>query len=363
MSKISIIALANIKEIALQVDEYLKQIQNSSNTHLIENEEIRFSNGEGKIKLLNTIRGHEVYIMSDIGNHSISYQMYGKTNYKSPDDHFQDIKRVISAIRGHADKITLIMPLLYASRQHRRKGRESLDCAIALQELERLGIKSLITFDAHDENIQNVVPLQSFENFFPTVNIINEIIKNEEIDYKNTIIISPDTGAFNRARYYADMLKVDVGIFHKRRDLTKVVNGKNPVISHEYLGKDVEGKDCIVVDDMIASGESMLDVAKELKRRGANRIYLASTFGLFCNGPELFSEEYKKGSFDRVYTTNLTHVTDDVRKASWYNSVNCSIFIAKIINQLSKNESITPYLHGDPDVVESIQKKLTKKYK
>ena len=361
MNKVSIIALSNIKEIAQQVDEYLKKITSSQDTFLIENEEIRFSNGEGKIKLLNTIRGHDVYIMSDIGNHSISYQLYGKTNYKSPDDHFQDIKRIISAIRGHADKITLIMPLLYASRQHRRKGRESLDCALALQELERLGIKSLITFDAHDENIQNVVPLQSFENFFPTVNIINEIIKNEQINYNNTIVISPDTGAFNRARYYADMLKVDVGIFHKRRDLTKVVNGKNPVIMHEYLGKDVKGKDCIVVDDMISSGESMLDVAKELKRRGASRIFLASTFGLFCNGPELFSREYEKETFNRVYTTNLTYVDESIKNKEWYNSVNCSIFIAKIIDQLSKNESITPYLYGDPDVIDSIQKKLTRK--
>ena len=361
MSKVSIIALSNIKEVALQVDEYLKEITNSNESYLIDNEEIRFSNGEGKIKLLNTIRGHDVYIMSDIGNHSISYQMHGKTNYKSPDDHFQDIKRVISAIRGHADKITLIMPLLYASRQHRRKGRESLDCALALQELERLGVETLITFDAHDENIQNVVPLQSFENFFPTVNIINEIIKNEEINYQNTIVISPDTGAFNRARYYADMLKVDVGIFHKRRDLTKVVNGKNPVIAHEYLGKDIKGKDCIVVDDIISSGESMIDVARELKRRGANRIFLASTFGLFCNGPEFFEEEYKKGSFNRVYTTNLTYVDYKIKNAIWHNSVNCSKFIAKIIDQVSKNESITPYLHGDPDVVENVQKKLTKK--
>lgn len=360
MSKISIIALENIKELALKTNEYLKKV-NNQNDYLIPTEEIRFSNGEGKIKLLSTIRGKEVYIMTDIGNHSISYQMYGIENHKSPDDHFADTKRVISAIRGHAESITVIMPLLYSSRQHRRKGRESLDCAIALKELENLGVKSIITFDVHDENIQNVVPLMAFENFFPTVNIINQILKNEQIDYQNTIVISPDTGAFNRARYYADMLKADVGIFHKRRDLTKVVNGKNPVIAHEYLGKDVLGKDCIVVDDMIASGESMLDVARELKRRGANNIYLASTFGLFCSGKEIFDEDYNKKSFNRVYTTNLTYVDDSIKNSPWYKSVDCSIFIAKIINELSKNSSITPLLQGDPEVFEQVQKKLLKK--
>lgn len=361
MNKVSIIALESIKELALKTNEYLKKINNQKENYLIETEEIRFSNGEGKIKLLNTIRGHEVYIMTDIGNHNIKYQMYGKENYKSPDDHFQDTKRVISAIRGHASSITVIMPLLYSSRQHRRKGRESLDCAIALKEMENLGVKSIITFDVHDENIQNVVPLMAFENFFPTVNIINEILKNEQIDYENTIIISPDTGAFNRARYYADMLKVDVGLFHKRRDLTKVINGKNPVIAHEYLGKNVINKDCIVVDDMIASGESMLDVAKELKIRGARNIYLASTFGLFCNGKQIFNEEYEKKSFARVYTTNLTYIDDEIKKSPWYKSVDCSIFIGKIINELSKNSSITPFLQGDPEIFEQVQKKLLKK--
>ena len=360
MNKISIIALENIKELALKTNNYLKKMNNENNDYLIPIEEIRFSNGEGKIKLLKTIRGSEAYIMTDIGNHSISYQMYGIENHKSPDDHYQDTKRIISAIRGHAESITLIMPLLYSSRQHRRKGRESLDCAIALKEFENLGVKSIITFDVHDENIQNVIPLMAFENFFPTVNIINQILKNEQIDYENTIVISPDTGAFNRARYYADMLKVDVGIFHKRRDLTKVVNGKNPVIAHEYLGKDVSNKDCIVVDDMIASGESMLDVAKELKRRNARNIYLASTFGLFCNGKNVFDEEYNK-SFNRVYTTNLTYVDKKIIDSSWYKSVDCSMFIAKIINELSKNSSITPLLQGDPEVFEDVQKKLVKK--
>lgn len=358
MNKVSIIALENIKELAQKTNNYLNKLNNAN--YLVPIEEIRFSNGEGKIKLLNTIRGHQVYIMTDIGNHSISYKMYDQINHKSPDDHFQDTKRIISAIRGHAKNITLIMPLLYSSRQHRRKGRESLDCAIALKELENLGVKSIITFDVHDENIQNVVPLMAFENFFPTVNIINQILSNEQIDYENTIIISPDTGAFNRARYYADMLKVDVGIFHKRRDLTKVVNGKNPVIAHEYLGKDVENKDCIVVDDMIASGESMLDVANELKRRKARNIYLASTFGLFCNGKKQFDELYNK-SFNRVYTTNLTYVDESIKNSNWYKSVDCSIFIAKIINELSKNESITPLLQGDPEVFKEVQKKLLKK--
>ena len=361
MNKISIVALESIKDIAVKTNDYLKKINNQKEDFLVETEEIRFSNGEGKIKLLNTIRGRNVYIMTDIGNHNITYKMYGYENHKSPDDHLEDAKRVISAIRGHAESITLIMPLLYASRQHRRKGRESLDCAIALKELENLGVKSIITFDVHDENIQNVVPLMAFENFFPTVNIINEILTNEQIDYENTIIISPDTGAFNRARYYADMLKVDVGIFHKRRDLTKVVNGKNPVIAHEYLGKDVNSKDCIVVDDMIASGESMLDVATELKRRGARNIYLASTFGLFCNGKYVFDKEYANNSFNRVYTTNLTYVSENIKNSIWYKDVDCSIFIGKIINQLSNNNSITPLLQGDPDTFKEVQKKLLKR--
>ena len=356
MNKISIVALESIRDIAIKTNDYLKKINNQKEDFLVETEEIRFSNGEGKIKLLNTIRGKNVYIMTDIGNHSITYKMYGYENHKSPDDHLEDAKRVISAIRGHADSITLIMPLLYASRQHRRKGRESLDCAIALKELENLGVKSIITFDVHDENIQNVVPLMAFENFFPTVNIINEILTNEQIDYENTIIISPDTGAFNRARYYADMLKVDVGIFHKRRDLTKVVNGKNPIVAHEFLGEHLDGKDAIIIDDMISSGESMLDVAKQIKDRGANRVFVCTTFGLFTDGFEKFDEYYEKGYIDRVITTNLTYLPAEAKEKPYFLIADMSKFIALIIDSMNHDISIGKVM----DPTEKIHRLLEK---
>ena len=273
-----LIVMDNAKVLGERVDNYLQKSFGTNQSFIVNTTQIRFNNGEAKVVINDSIRNKDVYILCDIGNHNLSYQMYGKTSYIGPDEHFQDLKRFICATMGHANSINVIMPLLYASRQHRRKGRESLDCAMALQELERLGVNEIITFDAHDPNIQNAIPCSSFDNFYPTANIIEAMSRNNELEnnINDYLVISPDVGAMDRARFYADMLGVDVGICYKRRDLSIVVNGKNPVVAHEYLGKDVKGKNLLIVDDMIASGSSILDCAKMMKNKGANKISLAT---------------------------------------------------------------------------------------
>ena len=272
--ELGIIALESCKELGNAIDKLIQEKRNTNESFLIPINEIRFSNGEGKVKISESVRGKDIYILCDIGNYSCTYKMFGFINHKGPDEHFQDIKRTVSAIRGKAAKITVIMPLLYESRQHRRKGRESLDCALALQELERLGVHEVLTFDVHDPNVQNAIPLLSFENFYPTYDIVKSLIKNEntlELNKDKLIVISPDTGAMDRAIYYSSVLGVDVGLFYKRRDHSTIVNGKNPIVQHEYMGRDVEGKDVLIVDDMIASGESVLDIAMELKRKKSKK--------------------------------------------------------------------------------------------
>ena len=279
--ELGIIALESCRELGEQVNKIIQQKRNTEESLLIPTNEIRFSNGEGKVKLPETVRGKDIYILCDVGNYSCTYKMFGFTNHKGPDEHFQDIKRTVSAIRGKAARITVIMPLLYQSRQHRRKGRESLDCALALQELERLGVDEILTFDVHDPNVQNAIPLLSFENLYPTYDIVKSLISNEDtlsLDKEKLLVISPDTGAMDRAIYYSSVLGVDVGLFYKRRDHSTVVNGKNPIVEHEYMGREVEGKDVLIVDDMIASGESVLDIALELKKRNAKNVYVATTF-------------------------------------------------------------------------------------
>ena len=317
----------------------------------------RFSNGEGKVKLEETVRHQDLYILCDVGNYSMSYTMHGNTHYMSPDEHFQDVKRVISATSGRSENITLIMPLLYQSRQHKRKGRESLDCALALQELENLGVNCIVTFDAHDPNVSNAIPNLPFENFYPTHIILEDLL---EEDLEKLLVVSPDMGAMERSRYYAELLGCDVGVFYKRRDLSKVVNGKNPIVDHVYMGTDVKDKNIIVVDDMIASGSSMIEVASELKKRGANKIYLISTFALFTEGIELFQDAYEKKLFDKLYSTNLSYVREDVRNASWYHEVDCSSFIAKVIDTLHKGESIEPLQNGKKEMLRKINKKVNK---
>ncbi len=338
MNDLKLIVLDNIKDLGEKTNAYIKELNKKDKSYLIPIKRDRFSNGEGKIKINDTIRDKDIYILSDIGNYNITYDMHGFTHHMAPDEHFQDIKRVISAISGYASKITLIMPLLYESRQHRRKGKESLDCAIALKELEALGVNHIVTFDAHDPNVANAIPNLPFENFYVAHDILNRLIEKEDID--NLLIISPDMGAMERARYYAEILNCDVGVFYKRRDLSQVVNGKNPIVEHVYLGADVKGKDIIVVDDMIASGSSMIEVAEYLKNHGAKKVYLVSTFALLTEGPQKFIEAYKSGLFDKLYSTNLSYVPNLIKNEPWYEEVDCAKRLANIINTLHKKESL-----------------------
>lgn len=336
MDKIKIIAFENCKELGKKVDKHIQKLTKKRNSSLLTVEASRFNNGEGKLYLSESVRNKDIYILSDVGNYSVTYDFHGFSHHMAPDEHYQDIKRVISATNGRSEKVTVIMPLLYESRQHRRQERESLDCAIALQELESLGVNNIITFDCHDPNVSNAIPNLPFENIFATETIIKEIFKNEEIDKDKLLTISPDMGAMERARYYAEILRCDVGLFYKRRDLTKLVNGKNPVVEHIYLGRDPKDSTVIVVDDMLASGGSMLDVAKELKSRGAKKIILVCTFSLFSSGVEKIQKAYDDGIFDRLYSTNLTYVPEEIKKLEWYHDVDCSLQLAEVILEHSE---------------------------
>ena len=339
-----LIVLDNCKELGEKVNEHINKIRGTNKNYIVPIDVVRFNNGEGKLTIKDSIRKKDLYILSDVGNYSCTYEMYGFTNHMGPDEHFQDIKRVFYAVRGHTDDINVIMPLLYESRQHRRKSRESLDCAIGLQDLVHLGAKSIITFDAHDVGIHNAIPRNCFENFYCTNYIINDIIDNEKIDFKNMLVISPDTGAVDRARVYADILRTNVGMFYKRRDLTKIVDGKNPIIEHKYIGDDVKGKNLLIVDDMIASGDSVIDVAENLKKLGANKVFVTATFSLFTKGINNFKKAHEDGIIDRVYTTNLTYMNENYKKEEWLKIVDCSELIAVIINTLNYKQSLSPIL-------------------
>ena len=356
VDKLGLIVLENAKELGEKLQKNLNLIRENEDNYIIPLKNSRFSNGEGKIVIDGTVREKDIYILSDVGNYNIGYKMHGMNHNMSPDEHFQDIKRVISATSGHASKITVVMPLLYQARQHKRKGRESLDCAIALQELERLGVDNIITFDAHDPNLSNAIPRLPFENFYPTHTILSKLIKEENKNIDNLLVVSPDMGAMERARYYAEMLGCDVGVFYKRRDLSKVVNGKNPIIEHAYMGADVKNRDIIVVDDMIASGQSMIEVARELKKRGANNIYLIATFTLLTEGIQGFIDAYKEGIFTKLYSTNLSYVPDVIKQQEWYYDVDCSMQLASIIDTLNKKQSIQPFFDGKKQMLEEIKK-------
>ena len=336
-----LIVMNNCKEFGEKVDKHLMKMRKTKESFILPVDTVRFSDGEGKVKLLSSIRGKDVFIISDTHNYSIKYKMYGEDHTMSPDEHFQDIKRTIIAMMGHAKRISVVMPFLYESRQHRRKSRESLDCALALQELQALGVDNIITFDAHDPNVQNAIPTVAFDNFFPTNDILCSFLENEEIDKDNTLVISPDAGAMDRARFLADIIKVDVGLFYKRRDLSKVVNGSNPIEAHEYLGKDLKGKTAIVVDDMIASGRSLIDVAEELKKRKAKKVYFFATFALFTNGPDVFMDAYKHKLFEKIYTTNLTYIPPKILDHPWVVAADCTKFMAEIVDYYNKGKSIS----------------------
>lgn len=360
--ELGIIALRSFKEMGKKIDTHIRKKRHTDQTYLVPTKDVRFSNGEGKVQLDESVRGKDIYILCDVGNYSISYNMFGFDNHMGPDEHFQDIKRAISAVRGKANRISVIMPLLYASRQHRRKGRESLDCAMALQELERLGVHEIITFDAHDPNVQNAITLTSFENLYPTFDILKTFVTNEKelvLHRDNLLVISPDTGAMDRAVYYAGVLGVDIGLFYKRRDHSTLVNGKNPIVQHEYLGRDVSGVDVLIVDDMIASGESVLDIALELKRRNAKDVYVASTFAFFTEGIEKFQTFYDSGLIKRVYSTNLTYIPEKARSAEWFHEVDLSDFMAKLINRLNYDQSISPFMDATKKVKELLDSKET----
>ena len=321
----------------------------------------RFGSGEAKGVILESVRGTDLYILVDVGNYSLTYSLFGKENHMSPDDHYQDLKRIIAAVGGKARRITVIMPFLYESRQHKRTTRESLDCAIALQELVAMGVDNIITFDAHDPRVQNAIPLNGFETIQASYQFIKgllENIKDLKIDADHMMIISPDEGGMNRAIYIANVLGLDMGMFYKRRDYTQVVNGRNPIVAHEFLGSDVAGKDVIIVDDMISSGDSVIDVAKELKARKASRIFVFSTFGLFTSGLKRFDEAYEKGIITRVLTTNLIFQTPELLAKEWYISCDLSKYIAFIIDTLNHDTSISDLLNPS----ERIQK-LVNRYK
>ena len=369
---LGIIALPGTEKLAEKINSYLvkwreDQIRNHKENiafygyqranYLIDTTVARFGSGEGKAVINDTVRGYDLYILVDCFNYSVTYNMYGKEVPKSPDDHFSDLKRVISAASSKAKRINVIMPMLYEGRQHKRSSRESLDCAMALQELTALGVENIITFDAHDQRVQNSIPHKSFENVMPTYQMIKALVNSVDdlsIDPDHLMVISPDEGAMHRCIYFATQLGVNLGMFYKRRDYTKIVNGRNPIVAHEFLGTNVEGKDVIIIDDMISSGESMIDVASELKKRGANRVFCATTFGLFTNGFKKFDEAYENGIIDRILTTNLVYQPEELLSKPWYINVDMSKYMALLIDTLNHDSSISNLLSP----VERIQQRV-----
>ena len=319
----------------------------------------RFGSGEAKGILTESVRGKDLYLLVDVLNYSVTYQMTGNTNHMSPDDHFQNLKRIIASVGGKGRRINVIMPFLYESRQHKRSSRESLDCALALQELVRMGVDNIITFDAHDPRVQNAIPLIGFDNFMPTYQFVKSLFTHDSsirIDKEHLMIISPDEGAMNRAVYLANNLGVDMGMFYKRRDYSQVIGGRNPIVAHEFLGASVEGKTVLIIDDMISSGESMLDTCKELKERKAEKVIVCCTFGLFTNGLEKFDEFHTQGYLDYVITTNLNYRTPDLLKRDWYLEADMGKYLAAIINALNHDRSISSSLSPTEKIQKLVQK-------
>ena len=379
VGRLGIVALESCKELGEKVNNYLvKWRDERKNEHkttiafngyerdnyLINHACPRFGSGESKGIIKESVRGTDLYILVDVLNHSLEYSLGGSKCRMSPDDHYADVKRVIAAVGGKARKITVIMPFLYESRQHKRSTRESLDCALALQELCSLGVENIITFDAHDPRVQNAIPLKGFENVQPTYLFIKALLRSTddlEIDKNHMMVISPDEGAMNRAIYFASVLGVDVGMFYKRRDYTTIVNGRNPIVAHEFLGDSVEGKDVIIIDDMISSGESMLDVARELKSRKARRVFALATFGLFTNGLESFDKAKEEGLIEKVITTNVTYQSPELLSRDWYESSDLSKYIALLIDRLNHDTSISDILDPTEKIQARIQEYISKK--
>lgn len=361
---LGIIALPGTEEIAGKIDSYLVnwRLKRESehkdtiafngyerNTYLLKANFPRFGTGEGKCMLKESVRGYDVFILCDCYNYGITHEMYGMQVPYSPDEHYANLKRAIAATAGKARRINVIMPMLYEGRQHKRAARESLDCALALQELcEKMGVDNIITFDAHDPRVMNAVPLKGFENVYTTYQMIKAFVNhidNLKIDKDHLMIVSPDEGGVNRAVYYSSVLGLDLGMFYKRRDYSRVVKGRNPIIAHEFLGSNLEGKDVIVVDDMISSGESMIEVSKKLKAMGANRIFVCCAFGLFCNGLDIFDDAYAAGYITKVFTTNLIYRTPELKSRDWYCEVDLSKYISLLIDALNHDMSISSLLN------------------
>ncbi len=371
---LGLIPLESCKELGDKVDKYLvgwrekrehEHIHDAAfkdyrrDSYIISTSVPRFGTGEAKGMIKDSVRGYDLYLLVDVTNHSITYKIAGQVNHMSPDDHYSDLKRIIAAAGGKARRITAIIPFLYESRQHKRTSRESLDCALALQELIAMGVDNIITFDAHDPRVQNAIPLKGFETVQPAYQFIKGILNNVKdlkIDSDHLMIISPDEGGTNRAVYLATVLGVNMGMFYKRRDYSKIVDGRNPIVAHEFLGTDLTGKDVIIVDDMISSGESMIDVATELKKRKANRIFVVSTFGLFTNGMEKFDKAVEEGTIYRVVTTNLCYQSPELLSRPYYISCDMSKYIAYIIDTLNHDSSISDLLNP----YDRIQRLVTK---
>jgi len=366
VAPLSVIALDGAAELGQKINEHLQEWWGGSgykaDSFLIKNECARFSSGDAKGIIRKSIRGDDVFILVDVGNYSCTYNFFGKENHMSPDDHYQDLKRIIQAAGGKAHRINVIMPILYGGRQHRRSYRESLDCAVALQELESMGVKNIVTFDAHDSRVCNAVPLMGFDNIIPSYQVLKALIKrvnNLKIDKENFMMLSPDEGALHRNMYYASVLGVELGMFYKRRDYSKVINGRNPIVAHEYLGNSVKGKDIFICDDIISSGESMLEVAYELKKREAARILVYATYPIFTNGLADFDKACREGVIDCVFGTNLTYRTPELLESEWYHDVDISKYIAYLIAALNHDISTGKVI--DPHVkIRSLLKQYNK---
>lgn len=374
VGSLGIIALDGCTEMGNKVNDYIVKWRHEDghahkddvvfhgyerDNYLIEANTPRFGSGEAKGIIKESVRGMDLYLMVDVCNYSLTYSLSGKTNHMSPDDHFQNLKRMIAAIGGKGRRINVIMPFLYESRQHKRSGRESLDCALALQELVRMGVDNIITFDAHDPRVQNAIPLSGFETVRPTYQFVKGLLrtyKDLQIDSDHMMVISPDEGATARAVYLANVLNLDMGMFYKRRDYTQIVNGRNPIVAHEFLGSSVEGKDVIILDDMISSGDSILDVAKQLKQRKAKRIFAAATFGLFTNGLAKFDQAYEEGMIDGILTTNLIYQTPELLERPYYINCDMSKYIALMIDTLNHDGSISSILSPNERIQNIVRK-------
>ena len=374
VGSLGIICLDGCKEMGNRVNDYIIKWRHEDghafkdeivfngyekDTYLIDAKVPRFGSGEAKGIIEESVRGLDIYLMVDVCNYSLTYSLTGCTNHMSPDDHYQNLKRVIAAIGGKARRINVIMPFLYESRQHKRSARESLDCALALQELVRMGVDNIITFDAHDPRVQNAIPLSGFETVRPTYQFVKGLLRTHrdlKIDSDHMMAISPDEGATERAVYLANVLNLDMGMFYKRRDYTKIVDGRNPIVAHEFLGSSVEGKDVIILDDMISSGDSILDVAQQLKNRKAKRIFAAATFGLFTNGLEKFDRAYEEGLIDGILTSNLIYQTPDLLERPYYINCDMSKYIALMIDTLNQDGSINRILNPSERIVDIVER-------